>query len=191
MRLAAYALSAVLAMIALSLPFRGLAPGASRAQEAVAAPVPAAAANPWSKDAPAPQRWQFVAGTGTSASGTGPTVLARDATGHFHVAATVNGGSADFLVDTGADLVALSRDEAQRLGLFVQPEDFHPMLRTASGIAGGARVKIDRLAVAGSELHDVDAVVVDGLAVNLLGQSALRRLGRVEEHGDSMVITPD
>ncbi|MDE2301725.1 MAG: TIGR02281 family clan AA aspartic protease [Sphingomonadales bacterium] len=189
MRLAAYALSAVLAMIALSLPIRGLAPGANRAQ-AVAAPVPATA-NPWSRDAPAPQRWQFVAGTGASASDAGPTVLARDATGHFHVAATVNGGSADFLVDTGADLVALSRDEAQRLGLFVQPEDFHPMLRTASGIAGGARVKIDHLAVAGSELHDVDAVVVDGLAVNLLGQSALRRLGRVEEHGDSMVITPD
>ena len=55
MRLAAYALSAVLAMIALSLPFRGLAPGANRAQ-AVAAMVPAASANPWSNDAPAPQR---------------------------------------------------------------------------------------------------------------------------------------
>ena len=37
----------------------------------------------------------------------------------------------------------------------------------------------------------VDAVVMDGLSVNLLGQSALSQLGSVELRGDTMVIRPD
>jgi aspartyl protease family protein len=72
----------------------------------------------------------------------------------------------------------------------VSPGDFRPMLRTASGAAEAARVKIDRLSIGGSELHDVDAVVVVGLGTNLLGQSALRRLGKLEQDGDRMVIDP-
>ena len=64
------------------------------------------------------------------------------------------------------------------------------MLRTASGTANGARVKLDRLVVSGQVLHDVEAVVVEGLGVNLLGQSALRQMGRVELQGDHMVIRP-
>ena len=79
---------------------------------------------------------------------------------------------------------------ADRLGLNVSPGDYRPMLRTASGTANGARVKLDRLVVSGQVLHDVEAVVVEGLGVNLLGQSALRQMGRVELQGDHMVIRP-
>ena len=118
------------------------------------------------------------------------TVIGRDASGQFHIHATVNGRDAEFLVDTGADLVSLGMAEAERLGLNVAPSDFRPMLRTASGTANGARVRIDRLVVSGQELHDIDAVVTEGLDTNLLGQSALRRLGKVELQGDHMVIHP-
>ena len=38
------------------------------------------------------------------------------------------------------------------------------------------------------EVRNVDAVVVEGLPTNLLGQSVLRRLGKVELSGDRMVI---
>ena len=51
-------------------------------------------------------------------------------------------------------------------------------------------VRLDRVEIAGEQFHDVDAVVMDGLDTNLLGQSVLRRLGRVELRGDRMVIHP-
>ena len=115
-------------------------------------------------------------------------VLQRDRSGQFHIEAQVDGQAAEFLVDTGADIVALTVDEAERLGYPVDPADFVPMMQTASGTGNGTLVHIDRLEVAGAEFHDIDAVVLDGLPVNLLGQSVLAKLGQVSLEGDRMVI---
>jgi aspartyl protease family protein len=140
-----------------------------------------AQSNPWS-DAPAPQGVNAPAG---------PKILTRDSSGQFHVDGFVDGRQTQFLVDTGADLVALPEREAERLGIAVREEDFRPMLQTASGTADGAKVMIDRLDVAGASLTHVPAVVVRGLDVNLLGQAALRRFGKVTLRGDTMVIEPN
>ena len=115
-------------------------------------------------------------------------VLQRDRSGQFHIEAQVDGQGAEFLVDTGADIVALTVDEAGRLGYPVDPADFVPMMQTASGTGNGTIVHIDRLEVAGAEFHDIDAVVLDGLPVNLLGQTVLAKLGQVSLEGDRMVI---
>ena len=115
-------------------------------------------------------------------------VLQRDRSGQFRIEAQVDGQSAEFLVDTGADIVALTVDEAERLGYPVDPTSFVPMMQTASGTGNGTIVHIDRLEVAGAEFHDIDAVVLDGLPVNLLGQSVLAKLGQVSLEGDRMVI---
>ena len=115
-------------------------------------------------------------------------LLRRDKSGQFHLQATVNGSSVTFLVDTGADILALTEDEAADLNLNLSPDDFQPVMQTASGVGYGAPVKLDEVELAGVTLHDVDAVVVRGLSVNLLGQSVLRQLGGVELKGDSMVI---
>ena len=117
-------------------------------------------------------------------------LLLRDGSGQFHLTAKVNGNEAEFLVDTGADVVALTEEEAQQLGLGLSPRDFAPMMQTASGVANGAAVRLNELEVAGVLLHDVDAVVVQGLTSNLLGQSVLRQLGGIELKGDKMVINP-
>ena len=124
-------------------------------------------------------------------SGTGfddAMVLQRDGSGQFHIEAQVEGQDTDFLVDTGADIVALTVDEAGRLGHPVDPADFVPMMQTASGTGNGTLIHLDRLEVAGAEFHDIDAVVLDGLGVNLLGQSVLAKLGQVSLEGDRMVI---
>lgn len=115
-------------------------------------------------------------------------LLRRDKSGQFHLEASVNGNAVAFLVDTGADMLALTEDEAAELNLNVSPDDFQPAMQTASGVGYGAPVKLDEVEVAGVTLHDVDAVVVRGLSVNLLGQSVLRQLGGVELKGDRMVI---
>ena len=149
-------------------------------------------------DAPAKPR---VAGTAVAMVGPGAApqvsrsggfddamVLQRDGSGQFHVTAQVDGQDTQFLVDTGADIVALTVDEAERLGYRVDPASFVPMMQTASGTGNGAIVHLDRLEVAGAEFRDVDAVVLDGLPVNLLGQTVLAKLGQVSLEGDRMLI---
>lgn len=115
-------------------------------------------------------------------------LLRRDRSGQFHLEASVNNNAVKFLVDTGADVLALTEDEAAELNLNVSPGDFQPVMQTASGVGYGAPVTLDEIEVAGMTLRNVDAVVVRGLSVNLLGQSVLRKLGAVVLRGDTMVI---
>lgn len=135
--------------------------------------------SPWSKDAPAPKR------------GDGPAEMVeivRDAQGQFHLDVDVGGEPVRFLVDTGADVVALTEEDADRLGLKPDPSEYRPMLQTASGTGMAAPVEIDRLTIGGREVTGVAAVVVPELPVSLLGQSALRRLGSVTLKGDRLII---
>jgi aspartyl protease family protein len=114
--------------------------------------------------------------------------LKRDSSGQFHVTAQVNGESVKFLVDTGADIIALMPEEAEALGLEIG--EMQPIMQTASGVGYGALVTIDEIEVAGTVLHNVDAIVAQDLPVNLLGQSVLKQLGGVEMKGDRMVLRP-
>ncbi len=114
--------------------------------------------------------------------------LNRDGSGQFTLRADVNGSEVEFLVDTGADMVALTEEEAANLGILPDEEEFLPTMQTASGTGYGAPVTLDEVEIAGQRLHDVEAVVVKDLGTNLLGQSALRQLGGIELKGDKMVI---
>lgn len=118
----------------------------------------------------------------------GETVIERDATGQFQLEGRVNGAAIPFLVDTGADVVALTVDSAREAGIPVETSRFEPILKTASGEGRGARYRVDSLEIAGRPFRDVDVVVVEGLGTNLLGQSVLRRYGRVEISGDRLVL---
>lgn len=114
--------------------------------------------------------------------------LVRDGAGRFHLDAEVNGSQARFLLDTGADIVALTLEDAERLGVEVDADNLQPVAQTASGVGYGALVKIDRVTVAGQEFRDVDAVVIEGLGMNLLGRSLIARLGTLEMQGERMVL---
>ncbi|PLK27308.1 TIGR02281 family clan AA aspartic protease [Novosphingobium sp. TH158] len=121
----------------------------------------------------------------------GETVIARDSSGQFHLKARLNGTEEAFLVDTGADVVALTIDAAESAGLPVDPTNFEPLMQTASGTGHGARFRLDDFEVAGKHFRDVEVVVMEGLETNLLGQSVLRKFGKVELRGDRMVISRD
>ncbi len=118
------------------------------------------------------------------------TVLTRGETGGFELGAQINGHAARFVVDTGADLVSLTEADARRLGLPVDSGKMRPMLRTADGMADAQMLRIPQLTIGGQVMRDVPAVVVPGLQVNLLGESALSRLHRVTLSGNRMVIEP-
>jgi aspartyl protease family protein len=114
--------------------------------------------------------------------------LTRNESGQFTLTAAVNGGDVDFLVDTGADLVALTEADAEALGILPGEDEFEPSMRTASGVGYGAHITIDEIEIGGKKLHDIEAVVVKDLGTNLLGQSVLRKLRSVELKGDKMII---
>lgn len=146
--------------------------------------VPSGAAN----DSPPSQKGVMFA---ESAKEAGEIQIPRDSSGQFHVRAKVNGAEERFLIDTGADVVALTVEAAEGAGLPVDPANFSAIMQTASGEGLGARFRVEDFEVAGKHFRDLDVVVMEGLETNLLGQSVLRKFGKVELRGDRMVISHD
>lgn len=111
--------------------------------------------------------------------------IAKGVGGHYWVAGSVNGQSVQFLVDTGATTVALNDAHARRLGIDYRVSGRPLQVNTASGIARGWRVNLDRVKVGELEVLGVEAVVLEGGAPQdaLLGMSFLGRVGWREEQG--------
>jgi aspartyl protease family protein len=116
-------------------------------------------------------------------------VLDRTYDGHFYADALVNGQPVRFLVDTGASGVALTSEDARRIGLPFQPSEFVVIGSGASGDVLGKPVMLNAVTIGPKELRDVRGVIVaDGLRVSLLGQSFLSRLSSVQMMGDRMTL---
>jgi aspartyl protease family protein len=114
----------------------------------------------------------------------------RDRSGHFRTEARVDGNYLDFLVDTGATVIALKERDAARLGLFPSPGEFTANVSTANGQAKAARAHLASIEIGGVRVRDVDALIMpDGvLDQNLLGMAFLSRLKRFEYTGGKLVL---
>lgn len=109
--------------------------------------------------------------------------------GHFHVEALVNGVAIDFMIDTGASDIALSKKDAQRIGINLATLSYTRTYQTANGATGGAPIKLKRLQIGNLILDDFPASVNEGeLNNSLLGMSALRGLGGFSVDGEQMII---
>ena len=113
-----------------------------------------------------------------------------DRLGHFQVEGSVDGRRVDFMVDTGASVVALRERDAGRLGIFPTPRDYTGRSSTANGIVKVAPVRLSSLEVNGIRIHDVNAVVIpdESLSTNLLGMSFLSRVRRFEMANGRLVM---
>ena len=111
--------------------------------------------------------------------------------GHYWAEASVGGHEVRFLVDTGASAVALTPEDAQRLGIDPNTLTYAYTVTTASGHAPAARVQLASVAVAGAEVDNVDAYVIqNGLEHSLLGMSYLGRLSQFEATKSSLILRP-
>src|SRR4051812_7172265 len=88
------------------------------------------------------------------------TELLRSDNGHFYTYAKGNGELVRFLVDTGAGGVALNAEDAERVGLKVDPASFEVVGEGASGPVRGKLVTIDSVEVDGKLVNDVSGVVL-------------------------------
>jgi aspartyl protease family protein len=116
------------------------------------------------------------------------TKLERMPNGHFYADGSVNGQPVRLVVDTGASMVALTEEDAQRIGIAFNPAAFEVIGTGASGPVRGQDVTLDNVAVGGKQVAGVRGAVVEGLDVSLLGQSYLSRIGSVEMSGDAMIL---
>ena len=114
------------------------------------------------------------------------TLLKRAPNGHFYADVEVDGGLVHAVIDTGATDVALTVEDARRLGIPFSEAEFRPVGQGASGVVRGTPVTLQRVSLDGKEVRDLRAIVLEGLPISLLGQSYLSRIGSVEMSGDTM-----
>ncbi len=110
--------------------------------------------------------------------------------GHYWARALVNRkASVEFMVDTGASVVALNYRDAQRMGLRPETLDYKWSIRTAGGETMGASVVIDSIKLGQVHVRDVEAMVLKtDLDQSLLGMSFLSQLYSYEFRGDRLII---
>jgi aspartyl protease family protein len=119
----------------------------------------------------------------------GAIALPRASDGHYYVTANVNGTEIEFLVDTGASDIVLSRLDAARIGFDLDRLAFLGSARTANGVVPIAygRLKTIRL---GNHLDQAVSVSINGgeMDKSLLGMSYLGRFGRIEMTQDQLIL---
>ena len=116
--------------------------------------------------------------------------IPRDARGHFQTEGRIDGQRIDFMVDTGASVIALNEKSAARFGLRPQRGDYNATVATANGTIKAARTRLAMVELGDLIVRDVDAMVLpdEALSENLLGLSFLSKLKRFEYANGQMVL---
>jgi aspartyl protease family protein len=115
--------------------------------------------------------------------------IPSDDMGQYRVRGSINAQYVNFLVDTGASVLAMSSREAGRLGIdYTRGE--RGQVQTAQGTTESYFVIIDKVSVAGITAHNVQTAVIDGNypVEILLGMSFLRQV-TMQENSGVMTLT--
>lgn len=120
-----------------------------------------------------------------------PVRVPRDKeTGHFVTDVLMNGVKVPVIIDTGATGTILSPGAAKATG--AMRDVTHT--QNAAGIGGVTQLSVTRIrsfAVGGREIGGFEALIGrEGIPYTLLGQTELRRLGRIVIEDDVLTITP-
>jgi aspartyl protease family protein len=114
--------------------------------------------------------------------------LDRSSDKHFYTQAQVNGKSVRFLIDTGASEIALTEDDARKVGITVDPQKYELIGHGASGMVRGQYVELQQIDVGGIKDSGTKAVVVQGADVSLLGQPFLEKVDEIVIRKGEMVL---
>lgn len=107
-----------------------------------------------------------------------------DSQGQYRIRGAINDTFVDFLVDTGASVVAMSRAHAASLGLNLA-RGRQGTVQTAQGTVSSRFIDLEKVVVGGITARNVRAAVIDGNypVEILLGMSFLRQVGMEEQEG--------
>lgn len=114
--------------------------------------------------------------------------LERSSDRHFYADADVNGRSIHFLVDTGSSEIALTEDDARKIGVEVDPSKYELIGQGASGIVRGQYIDLEKIELGGIQETNAKAVVVQGANVSLLGQPFLENVDEIVIRKGEMLL---
>ena len=124
---------------------------------------------------------------GAMRTGGDRVALTADARGHFVTAGSIDGKPVQFMVDTGATVIAIGQGEADRMRLDYK-SGRPARMATANGTTQGWMIKLREVRVGDVTVYDVDAVVTPmGMPAVLLGNSFLNRFN-MRRDGDQMML---
>lgn len=124
-------------------------------------------------------------------SNSGQIVLPRGPGGHYYATLRIDGTPIQFVVDTGATGVVLTKSDAARLGLEPDKLSYIGVADTANGVVRTAHVTLREVSLGGLTVPRMGASVNNGkLDMSLLGMTFLRRFSKVEIAGNKMILTP-
>lgn len=114
----------------------------------------------------------------------GEVVIPRSLDGHYYVRGSINGYPVDFMVDTGASVVSISKELSRKANL---PNGVSANFSTAGGVVPGEIVS--------GQTIEAGGIIVNGLSVSvgiqgdvaLLGQNFLRRVDVIQSK-DTMTL---
>lgn len=123
----------------------------------------------------------------TDTASTSVIHLNADSQGHFSADGAINGVPMRFLVNTGATVVAMDRDDARRAAIDLSratPIAVH----TANGIVRAWKVRLTSVKLGGVTLSNVEAAVMEAdMPHVLLGMSFLNRMD-MQRNGQVMTL---
>lgn len=126
---------------------------------------------------------RLPAANASGGSSGGKVVLSADSRGHYITTGFINNKPMQFLVDTGASIVAISKGDAQRLGLNLSAGRT-VRANTANGQTFGTAIRVTSLRIGDITLDNVETWVLDDLSgPALLGMTFLSRTSMQQEGG--------
>jgi aspartyl protease family protein len=122
----------------------------------------------------------------------GETRVRRAPDGHYWLRAEINGHPANFLVDTGATLTAISSETAAAAGVEPRASGLPVRMQTANGTVAADITTIDELRFGNVVARGLDAVIAPGLGpTNVIGMNFLSRLASVRMEGETLILVPN
>lgn len=124
------------------------------------------------------------------ASSPGEVELQRTYDGHFRAHAKIGAAEIRVMLDTGASIVLLRHDDAERIGLNMRRLVFSTPVTTANGRTNVAPVMLSTVRIGDVVLENVRAAVAQegSLHTSLLGMSFLGELEEVSIRRDRLIL---
>ncbi len=136
--------------------------------------------------APAP----VVAAAPAAGAGYGRVEITPGPGGQYLADVEIEGLRIPMLVDTGATLISLTSEDADRLGVHPAPSDYKVDIQTANGPAKAARINLGEVRLGTLTVRSVDTIVLprEVTGRSLLGMSFLKKLGGFEVASGTLVL---
>ena len=121
----------------------------------------------------------------------GQLVIARNKDGHFYLdAKTENNSKIQFLIDTGASDIALTKDAAIKLGFNPSTLSYTKKYYTANGISYAAPIRIKQLTISKKTFYNLEAHVTSGgLDISLLGMTLIEDFKDFKITNDLLILS--